>query len=117
MDTKKGFKADTTDQDLVITLDKAFYEKAAIFQAAYKFTGRCRVDIRPRDNNTVVVTLSIEGAQHGDRENLLTDFCNEVIDQQLRLDLEKRYGRLREIIYEHAFSPISNLEERVKNVR
>jgi len=34
-------------------------------------------------------------------------FCNEVLDQQVRLDLEARYGNIRELIVRQAFSPVS----------
>jgi His-Xaa-Ser system protein HxsD len=117
MDTKKGIEADIVGSVLVITLKTTFYEKVAIFQSAYKFTDRCRVEIEPRDENSVVVTLSPIQGKCDDLEQLVTDFRNEVIDQQLRLDLEKRYGHLRDIIYEHAFSPILNLGERLKDVQ
>ena len=40
-------------------------------------------------------------------ENVALDFCNEVLDQQVRLDLERSYGPLRELIVKKAFSPIS----------
>ena len=40
-------------------------------------------------------------------------FCNEAIDQQLRLDIEKKYGNVRELIVRHAFSPIKNIDEEI----
>jgi len=36
------------------------------------------------------------------------------VDQQLRLDLERRYGGLRQLIVQHAFSPLSHLKQEVK---
>lgn len=43
-----------------------------------------------------------------DPERLLSEYCNEVLDQQVRLDLEKRYGAIRESIYQFAFAPIKD---------
>ena len=43
-------------------------------------------------------------------------FSNEVIDQQLRLDLEKRYGQVRELIIKHAFSPLENLKAETEKI-
>ena len=43
------------------------------------------------------------------------DFCNEVLDQQVRLDLEKRYGNIRELVIRHAFAPIESLKAKIKN--
>ena len=43
-------------------------------------------------------------------KKLLGEFCNEALDIQIRLDLEKRFGNLREVIYEHAFSPLGGVD-------
>jgi len=32
---------------------------------------------------------------------------NDLIDQQIRIDLQKEFGQLRNIIIEYAFSPVS----------
>lgn len=117
MDAKPEFKTNTSNKTITVTLSKTFYEKAAIFQSAYRFTDRCHVDIKPGEGDTVAVSFTLKEDHMGDVDHLIKEFNNEVIDQQLRLDLEKRYGRLRELIYEHAFSPISNLDERMKDVR
>ena len=45
---------------------------------------------------------------------LINDFCNEVLDQQVRLDLEKRYGGLRDTIVKHAFLPFESLSKNHK---
>ena len=44
-----------------------------------------------------------------DIPDLLDDFCNEVLDQQVRLDIEKRYGSLRDAIVKHAFQPLGDV--------
>lgn len=117
MDTNLEFKASASNKMITVILSKTFYEKGAIFQSAYRFTDRCHIDIKPSEGDTVTVFFTLKEDYFGDAEHLINDFRNEVIDQQLRLDLEKRYGRLRELIYEHAFSPISNLDERINDGR
>ena len=39
-------------------------------------------------------------------EHFIDDFCNEVIDQQIRLDLDVRTYDIKKIIYEKAFSAL-----------
>ena len=41
---------------------------------------------------------------------------NELIDQQLRLDLEKRYGAIRRLIVQQAFAPLDDLKAEVKKI-
>ena len=43
-------------------------------------------------------------------------FMNELIDQQVRLDLEKRYGPIRRLIVQQAFAPLDNLKAEVKKI-
>ena len=50
-----------------------------------------------------------------DLENIAHRFCDEVIDQQIRLDLEKRTKVIREIIIRHAFEPIADLKRAVED--
>ena len=50
-------------------------------------------------------------------ESAVSDFCNEVLDQQIRLNLEKRNGRIRELIVEHAFSPLADLKSRLEQIK
>ena len=40
------------------------------------------------------------------QENILRSFMNDLIDYQVRLDLQKEFGDLRKRIIEYAFSPV-----------
>lgn len=100
-----------------IPLNNSCYDKIAVFQASYRFTDQCYVEIQPKEGEAIVVTLSLKEEGSADLSVIAKEFQNEVIDQQLRLELEKRYGSLRELIYEHAFAPIANLSDRVKDAK
>ena len=95
---------------LLLTLSKEIYQKDAIMAAAYKITDSCAVLIRPSREGEieVIVEPKAEGTIQ-DLEKTASEFCNDVLDQQIRLDLEKHYGRIRELIVEHAFLPIKDL--------
>lgn len=89
-----------------VKLAKAFYEREAVFHAAYKFQDRFYIRIEPVEEGYVGVWFERKENTEFDAEVALKEFCNEVLDQQVRLDLDKRYGTLREAIYEQAFRPI-----------
>ena len=100
---------------LLVELSKEMYEKLAVFAAAYKFTDRCTVLVEPVSQHTVGVYFKKKSdSNDGKLMEIAEQFCNEVLDQQLRLDLEKQYGNIRELIVEHAFSPISDIKNKVK---
>jgi His-Xaa-Ser system protein HxsD len=119
MVNSKGIKVSSlqsSDEDgsITVRLSKQFYEKAAVLSAAYKLTGRCVVQISPSGETEVEAAFKpIAGHTEEGLQALADEFCNDIIDQQLRLDLEKQYGRLRELIVEHAFAPIANLKDRL----
>ena len=110
----KDFTIQLEDGRLLVTLKKEFFEKEAIFSSAYKFTDKCTIKIDPIDDYTVGVYFKFKN--ENDDINLQKTaelFCNEVIDQQLRLDIEKKYGNIRELIVKQAFSPIKNINEEI----
>jgi His-Xaa-Ser system protein HxsD len=102
---------------VTIRLSKEIYEKEAVLAAAYALSGFCRDRIEPGPEGWVTVTLELlEDRQGQDLRQVESRFLNELVDQQLRLELERRYGELRRLIVQHAFAPLSNLPEEVKKV-
>jgi His-Xaa-Ser system protein HxsD len=81
--------------------------------ASYKFTDKCVVLIRPLEEGYVGIYFQAKEEQSVEEiPRLLREYCNEVLDQQVRLDLEKRYGSLRDTIFNFAFCPIEKYKEK-----
>lgn len=105
-----------SDDRIIIRLGTIFYEKTALLSAAYRLAGRCAVHINPSGENEVDVTfIPIAGHSSEELRVFADEFSKDIIDQQLRLDLERQYGKLRELIVEHAFAPIADLRSRLIN--
>jgi His-Xaa-Ser system protein HxsD len=105
------------DNRLQIVLDKSLYQKQAVFAAAYKFTDRCCVHIEPVSEMQVGIFFSSDSLTDKDLGALAQEFCNEVLDQQHFLDLNRQFGHLRNLIVEQAFAPVANLKERIDGQR
>ena len=102
---------------LEVTLSKAIYEKEAVFAAAYALSNLCRNRIEPGQAGYVKVSLEfLDSCKESDRLEVENKFMNELIDQQLRLDLEKRYGAIRRLIVQQAFAPLDDLKAEVKKI-
>jgi His-Xaa-Ser system protein HxsD len=100
-----------------VVLSKAIYEKEAVFAAVYALSGLCRNRIEPVQAGYVKVSLEfLDSGQETDRLAVENKFMNELIDQQLRLDLEKRYGAIRRLIVQQAFAPLDDLKAEVKRM-
>ena len=98
---------------LILEVNKELYQKEAVLFAAHKFIDRCYITIelstekcinvlfRPKDENLQLDDLALE-------------FCNELLDQQVRLNVERSYGNIRDLIVKQAFSPIDNIQNEIK---
>lgn len=97
-----------------ITIDCSLYEMDAIHAAIYGFTGDYHVIAKRSANDTVTVIFEAKDSAVGrDTEKDMKDFANAVIDHQVRLQLDRANGKIRDLIVAHAFSPL-NLEEETK---
>lgn len=101
------------NNQVTVSLSKKFYQKEAVFAAAYKFTDICTIKIEPIDEYHVGVYLEPKENVKINIERVAERLCNEALDQQVRLDLEKRFGNIRDLIVEHAFSPIKNIKSKI----
>ncbi|MGJ3522068.1 His-Xaa-Ser system protein HxsD [Nitratidesulfovibrio sp. D1] len=88
-----------------VILSKEFFAREPVFVAAAKFTERYYVGIQPHGDDSFEVYLRSKD-DDGDVSSAIKIFCNELIEQQVRHDLQNRFGKLREIIVAHAFSPL-----------
>lgn len=88
-----------------VVLSKEFFEREPVFAAAAKFTERYYVGIQPHGDDSFEVSISSKTGED-DAASTIKTFCNELIEQQVRHDLQNRFGKLREIIVAQAFSPL-----------
>ncbi|OHB89675.1 MAG: His-Xaa-Ser system protein HxsD [Planctomycetes bacterium RIFCSPHIGHO2_02_FULL_50_42] len=110
-----GIVTKLEDGRLFIKLNTSIYEKEAVMAAAYKMTDSCFIIIKPLDNTLVGIFFESKNNQdERELEEIAKKFCNEVLDQQVRLDVEKRYGNIRDLLIMQAFRPIENIGDKIK---
>ena len=100
----KGIILPEQDGEKVV-LSKEFFEREPVFAAAAKFTERYYVGIQPYGEGSFEVSIRSKG-DDTNSSSAIKIFCNELIGQQVRHDLQNRFGKLREIIVAQAFSPV-----------
>lgn len=88
-----------------IILSKEFFEREPVLATAAKFTDRYYVGIQPYGTDSFEVSIHPK-EDVPDNLKAIKAFCNELIEQQVRHDLQNRFGKLREIIVAQAFSPL-----------
>jgi His-Xaa-Ser system protein HxsD len=83
---------------LLINLSREIYEKEAIMGAAYKMAHACTILISPVEKKAFRVAFELKGEKaQGKLEKIAKDFCNEVLEQQVRLIPEIRGKTISEL--------------------
>ena len=82
-------------------------KKEAILNATYNYSnlGYFKLDNFDDNNVALIFKLKNYGSQI-DVEMIIGNLYNEINEQQMRLDLESRMGKIRDLIYEKAFAPV-----------
>lgn len=88
-----------------VVVDMALYAKEALVDACYKFTDGYYVHQQTSGNNVIVVFETKDG--YAISEVMVKQFCNELIDQQVRFNTNLQFGHIRDLIVEEAFKPVS----------
>ena len=96
------------DNIYLIKVDKRIYCEQAINATCYKFTDHCYVhqQIAEDDDNIILVTIEAKESYTLEK-TFAKQFCNELVDQQIRVTTEEKFGHIRNLIVEEAFKPVS----------
>lgn len=93
---------------LQLDLDLQVYSIDTIDAAAYKFTGEYYIFKSTNSQNKNLIHLIFEAKDGNDiDESTAKQFCNELLDQQVRAHINKQFGHIRDLIVEEAFKPVS----------
>ena len=88
-----------------VVVDMALYAKEAVVAACYKFTNRFYIHQQTHGNMVNVVFESKDGNVISDE--IVKQFCNELIDQQVRYNTNQQFGHIRDLIVEEAFKSVN----------
>ena len=100
------FPVNEIDNDkFKVVVDMALYAKESLVAACYKFTDRFYVHQQTVGDIIEVVFESKDA--NAITETIVKQFCNELIDQQVRYNTNQQFGHIRDLIVEEAFKPVS----------
>lgn len=98
------------DQDkFKVIADLRLYKPEAITAALYIFSKNYFIHQKIDDDNNNLAIIIFESKNGSSvSPDVPKQFCNELIDQQLRFDVNKKFGHIRDLIVEEAFKPVSD---------
>lgn len=104
------------DHSFRIVFDSRIYEKEAVMTASREMSSYAQLNISICDKSDIavdIIPLSSCYCAH-DLEQKLRDF---LIDSQIRIDLNRKFGVIRELIVKQAFAPIANLKSELQKIK
>lgn len=92
-------------QKLILEVDSKFYSKRAVMEVAYKFMDKYFVRVEQPSDHAWRLYFSKKEPKDELPNGLADAFQNELLDRQLRIELEQSFGEIREMIVKQAFWP------------
>lgn len=90
-----------------VAIDLNLYSEKAITATIYRYTDKYFVYQNTMPNNDKQVCVIFESKDSALDENIVKQFCNDLIDQQLREITTEKYGHIRDLIVKEAFKPVT----------
>ena len=107
METISGLLSVVDAAQANVIIDSSLYEPEAINAATYPFTDKYHITAVRKSDASIVVIFELKNKDSGrDVSYDIKEFINAVIDHQVRLQLDRANGKIRDLIVNHAFSPL-----------
>ena len=94
----------------VVEFDSSVYSLSAIKKAAYKFGRDCHVLVESQGSNHIRVLLRAKRVLDNSKY-LAGEFCNAVLDEDLREKISQETEGIRNLMMAQAFSKTTLLDE------
>jgi len=98
-----------SEWEMIFELDPAIYRLSAIKKAAYKFADRFHIQLLTSDSGWIKALLKSKAAVENSKA-MAGDFCNEVLDQELREVVAEDTRLIRDLLLRQAFSATSLID-------
>ncbi len=104
--------ATTSFQRVNYNIDLRQYSQEALNAVLYTYSSKFFVEQKLNtDGSCVEVTLLLKDLSSSlntaEQRQLRGEFYQNLIDQQVRLDLEQRFGHIRDLLVAEAFKPVN----------
>lgn len=117
--TVEGFSSEVgSESSATIYLDSRIYSKQAILKASYWFTDVAYITFPECPGHKLAVEIKLKSTQPSlenpkpiSVENLIDEFCNSVLDFELRHQIDVETAPVRQLILAKAFSESGVLED------
>lgn len=93
-------------EETTLKLSLKLYAQEAIVATIYKYSGEYII-FQELAEDDVILTFKLKGGSKVIPTDFLDCFQTDLIDQQVRHNVSKEFGHIRDLIVEEAFKPIN----------
>lgn len=90
-----------------VSVDLNIYSVDAVTSTSYKYTDKFYVHQQTADEKTLNVIFEAKNSSTPVSAETVKQFCNDLIDQQVRVLVNRDFGHIRDLIVEEAFKPVN----------
>lgn len=90
-----------------MSIDLNLYAKETITATLYKFSHLFYIYQTMDSNQNSVIVIFESKDENIIDDKIVKQFCNELIDQQLRYNTNAQFVHIRDLIVEEAFKPVN----------
>lgn len=90
-----------------VSVDMNVYSIDAVTATSYKYTDRFYVHQQMTDGKKLNVVIEAKDCNTPVSSETVKQFCNDLIDQQVRVLVNRDFGHIRDLIVEEAFKPVN----------
>ena len=90
-----------------VSVDLNIYSVDAVTATTYKYTDKFYVHQQTADDKIMNVIFEAKDSKAPVQEEIVKQFCNDLIDQQVRVLVNRDFGHIRDLIVEEAFKPVN----------
>lgn len=95
------------DKGFLISVDLNIYSVDAVTSTSYKYTDKFYVHQQTSGDKILNVILEAKDNNIPITAEITKQFCNDLIDQQVRILVNRDFGHIRDLIVEEAFKPVN----------
>ena len=105
---KNSFVTQIDKDKFQVLVDLKLYTKEALTATCYKYTDSYYVHQQSSAEEEYMVKVTLE-SKNGNlfSDQIAKQFCNDLIDQQVRYNTSLQFGHIRDLIVEEAFRPVN----------
>lgn len=92
-----------------VSVDTNLYAKEVVTATIYKFSHQFYIHQQTDAKCQTLINVIFESKDSSTvTEDIPKQFCNELIDQQIRYNTNAQFGHIRDMIVQEAFKPVTS---------